>query len=72
MKKTKKINLPKDRAEIEYSVLDGAVVSLIRQNCGCEWEIVWKKSGLVEEVVNNLLCEDHDPTIDDVGDIVEW
>ncbi len=66
--------LPKDRAEIEYSRSGNQVVTVIRQNCGCEWEIIWERSGKVAQngISVLLFCSDHDPTIDDEGEIVNF
>jgi len=66
--------LPKDRAEIEYSLEDGKVVSAINQSCGCIWVLTWEKSGTLEDdgIDVEYLCEDHDPTVDDSGEVVDW
>jgi len=63
------IKLPDDTEKIEYRYengnTDNKIVTTIYYGCDCQWKIVWDdiSQGMINEMYNICLCDEHDPTI---------
>jgi len=66
--------LPKAKSdgEVTYRREDGRVVSELTYPCGCQWVVVWVRSGLMHEARVDWFCEEHDPTTDKHGEVIEF
>lgn len=64
---------PKNKDEVTYYNEGQKIISRIEYPCGCWWRIIWNDitKGDMESCEPSCFCDEHDPTTDENGDVLE-